>query len=78
MYLLQIFQHLQYFLSCKSLSSYISRYLFQSFLSRLGDIIFLAGGNATELGMSGGVIGVEITWNCDLDWDFSRYCLPRY
>ncbi len=45
---------------------------------RLGDIVEQAGGNITSLSVRGGVVGVDITWNCDLDWDFERYCLPRY
>lgn len=24
------------------------------------------------------MIGVYITWNCDLDWSFDDYCLPTY
>lgn len=31
-----------------------------------------------SLAVRGGVIGVDITWNCDLDWSFMRHCLPRY
>ena len=23
-------------------------------------------------------MGIGITWNCDLDWDFDKYCLPEY
>ena len=23
-------------------------------------------------------MGIGITWNCDLDWDFEKYCLPEY
>ena len=38
----------------------------------------LAGGNFSKLSIKGGVIGVYITWNCDLDWDFQDYCLPTY
>ena len=35
-------------------------------------------GNYSQLAVRGGVIGIDIQWNCDLDWDFMRYCLPRY
>ena len=45
---------------------------------RLGDIVRLAQGNFTKLSIKGGVIGVYITWNCDLDWSFDDYCLPTY
>ena len=38
----------------------------------------LAQGNFTKLSIKGGVIGVYITWNCDLDWSFDDYCLPTY
>jgi hypothetical protein len=44
----------------------------------LGDIVKLAGGNFTQLAIKGGVIGIDITWNCDLDWDFKKNCLPAY
>jgi hypothetical protein len=44
----------------------------------LGDIVKLAGGNFTLLAVKGGVIGIDITWNCDLDWDFVQFCLPVY
>ena len=45
---------------------------------KLGDIVEKAGGNFTKLAIKGGVIGIGITWNCDLDWDFEKYCLPEY
>ena len=64
---------------------------------KLSDIVGLAGGNITDLGVKvlkkafsklfhayiwpnvfqGGVVGIDITWNCDLDWNFEKYCLPR-
>ena len=28
--------------------------------------------------MKGGVIRIDIMWDCDLDWDFKKYCLPKY
>ena len=31
-----------------------------------------------KLAIKGGVIGIDIQWNCDLDWDFQKYCLPKY
>ena len=30
------------------------------------------------MAIKGGVIGIDIQWNCDLDWDFMKYCLPKY
>ena len=45
---------------------------------RLGDIVERAGGDFIRLAIKGGVIGIGITWNCDLDWDFEKYCLPEY
>ena len=24
------------------------------------------------------MIGIEIRWDCDLDYDFMKYCLPKY
>ena len=45
---------------------------------RLGDIIELAGGNFTTLALKGGVISVDIKWDCDLDWNFNKYCMPKY
>jgi len=44
----------------------------------LGDIVSMAGGNLTQLSYKGGVVSISISWNCDLDWDFMTYCLPKY
>lgn len=30
------------------------------------------------MAIRGAVIGIEIKWNCNLDWDFMTYCLPKY
>ena len=30
------------------------------------------------MALKGGVISIDINWECDLDWDFTKYCLPRY
>ena len=30
------------------------------------------------MAIKGGVVGIDIQWNCDLDWDFKKYCLPTY
>ncbi|KAJ8285764.1 hypothetical protein GJAV_G00030670 [Gymnothorax javanicus] len=44
---------------------------------RLGDIVQEAKENFSEMAVEGGVIGIQIMWNCDLDRLFLR-CLPRY
>ncbi|XP_076778448.1 P2X purinoceptor 2 isoform X2 [Arvicanthis niloticus] len=44
---------------------------------RLGFIVEQAGENFTELAHKGGVIGVIINWNCDLDLSESE-CNPKY
>jgi P2X purinoceptor 4 len=31
-----------------------------------------------RLAVRGGVISVSIGWNCDLDLNFTRTCLPKY
>ena len=35
-------------------------------------------GQYDKLAIKGGVVGIDIQWNCDLDWDFMKYCLPTY
>ena len=35
-------------------------------------------GQYEKLAIKGGVVGINIQWNCDLDWDFMKYCLPAY
>ena len=35
-------------------------------------------GNYSRLTLKGGVINVDIKWDCNLEWDFMKYCLPRY
>ncbi|XP_074156421.1 P2X purinoceptor 2 isoform X5 [Sminthopsis crassicaudata] len=44
---------------------------------KLGFIVEQAGENFTELAQKGGVIGVIINWNCDLDLSESK-CNPKY
>ncbi|XP_029427496.1 P2X purinoceptor 2 isoform X2 [Rhinatrema bivittatum] len=44
---------------------------------KLGFIVQQAGENFTELAKKGGVIGVIINWNCNLDLDSSQ-CNPQY
>ncbi|XP_060026555.1 P2X purinoceptor 2 isoform X1 [Lagenorhynchus albirostris] len=44
---------------------------------KLGYIVEQAGENFTQLAVSGGVIGVIINWDCDLDLSASK-CNPKY
>ncbi|XP_036954783.1 P2X purinoceptor 7 isoform X1 [Acanthopagrus latus] len=44
---------------------------------RLGDIVRDAGEKFSEMAVEGGVIGILIKWDCNLDW-LMRRCLPRY
>ncbi|XP_077015630.1 P2X purinoceptor 2 isoform X3 [Tamandua tetradactyla] len=44
---------------------------------KLGFVVERAGENFTELAHTGGVIGVIINWNCDLDLPASE-CNPKY
>ncbi|KAM3937069.1 P2X purinoceptor 7 [Leptodactylus fuscus] len=44
---------------------------------RLGDILSEAGENFSQVAVLGGIMGIEINWNCDLDpWAFN--CHPQY
>lgn len=44
---------------------------------RLGDIVREAGENFQELAVEGGVIGLQIKWDCDLD-RLTQHCDPVY
>ncbi|XP_041719671.1 P2X purinoceptor 7 isoform X1 [Coregonus clupeaformis] len=44
---------------------------------RLGDIVQEARENFSEMAVEGGVIGIQIKWDCNLD-GFLRNCLPKY
>ncbi|KAJ3583140.1 hypothetical protein NHX12_034437 [Muraenolepis orangiensis] len=44
---------------------------------RLGDIVHQAKENFTQLAVEGGVIGIQINWDCNLDRLMER-CLPKY
>ncbi|XP_069339553.1 P2X purinoceptor 5 [Eulemur rufifrons] len=44
---------------------------------RLGSVIRWAGSNFHEMALEGGVIGIRIEWNCDLDKAASE-CNPHY
>ena len=44
---------------------------------KLGDMVTAAGGNYSQLSVSGGVVAIHIQWLCNLDWDFMKYCLPK-
>uniref|UniRef100_A0A8C5RYM0 Purinergic receptor P2X 4 n=1 Tax=Laticauda laticaudata TaxID=8630 RepID=A0A8C5RYM0_LATLA len=44
---------------------------------RLGDIVEGAGQNFQEMAIEGGVMGLQIRWDCNLDKSASR-CVPKY
>ncbi|XP_005403195.1 PREDICTED: P2X purinoceptor 7 isoform X2 [Chinchilla lanigera] len=44
---------------------------------RLGDIFRDAGDNFSEVAVKGGIMGIEINWDCNLDRWFHR-CRPKY
>ncbi|XP_035022581.2 P2X purinoceptor 7 isoform X1 [Hippoglossus stenolepis] len=44
---------------------------------RLGDMVREAGEKFSDMAVEGGVIGMLIKWDCNLDW-LMRRCLPRY
>ncbi|XP_041080000.1 P2X purinoceptor 4-like isoform X2 [Polyodon spathula] len=44
---------------------------------RLGDIVREAGEDFQEIAVEGGVMGIQIKWDCDLDQSVSR-CVPQY
>ncbi|XP_061625086.1 P2X purinoceptor 4-like isoform X1 [Phyllopteryx taeniolatus] len=43
----------------------------------LGDVVHQAGGNFSTMAVEGGVIGIQIKWDCNLD-HLTRRCLPTY
>lgn len=45
---------------------------------RIGDIITQAGESFHKIGIKGAVFRISIKWNCNLDWDFLKYCHPEY
>ena len=47
-------------------------------MANLYKLIRFVLGNYDKLAMKGGVIGINVEWNCDLDWNFEKYCLPKY
>ena len=44
----------------------------------LGQIVQAAGGNYSEMAVLGGVINIDIMWDCNLDLDFLSHCRPAY
>ncbi|KAL6458652.1 hypothetical protein MHYP_G00321240 [Metynnis hypsauchen] len=44
---------------------------------RLGDIVHEAKEKFSDMAVEGGVIGIQINWNCDLN-RFFHSCLPKY
>nr|XP_034953777.1 P2X purinoceptor 4 [Zootoca vivipara] len=44
---------------------------------RLRDVVESAGQDFQEMAVEGGVMGLQISWNCDLD-KAASHCLPKY
>ncbi|KAM5191725.1 P2X purinoceptor 4 [Mantella aurantiaca] len=44
---------------------------------RLGTIVEEAGESFQDMAIQGGVMGIQISWNCDLDKKHT-YCVPKY
>uniref|UniRef100_A0A674JR33 P2X purinoceptor 7 n=1 Tax=Terrapene triunguis TaxID=2587831 RepID=A0A674JR33_9SAUR len=44
---------------------------------QLGDILRTTGENFSEMAIQGGIMGIEINWDCNLDKWFHR-CSPKY
>nr|XP_060641462.1 P2X purinoceptor 7 isoform X1 [Anolis sagrei ordinatus] len=44
---------------------------------RLGDILQLSGENFSEVAVQGGIMGIEINWDCNLD-KWRHRCQPKY
>ncbi|XP_075424336.1 P2X purinoceptor 4 [Ascaphus truei] len=44
---------------------------------RLGSVVRDAGENFQEMAIQGGVMGIQINWDCDLDRKFTA-CVPKY
>uniref|UniRef100_A0A9J7XU28 Purinergic receptor P2X, ligand-gated ion channel, 4b n=2 Tax=Cyprinus carpio TaxID=7962 RepID=A0A9J7XU28_CYPCA len=44
---------------------------------RLGDMVTEAGEDFSVMALKGGIIGIFIDWNCDLDFP-ERFCIPKY
>ncbi|XP_012374458.1 P2X purinoceptor 1 isoform X3 [Dasypus novemcinctus] len=44
---------------------------------QLGYVVQASGQNFSALAVTGGVVGITIDWNCDLDWHV-RHCKPIY
>ena len=41
-------------------------------------LFLICEGNYTKLAIKGAVIGIDIIWDCNLDWNFMKHCLPKY
>lgn len=44
----------------------------------IGHIVSMTHQNFSEISVKGGVINVDISWQCDLDHDFMKHCKPKY
>ncbi|TRY88561.1 hypothetical protein DNTS_034541 [Danionella cerebrum] len=64
-------------------SSYLARCVFNDKtdpncpIFRLKDIVTKAGEDFQTMAVHGGLIEVQIRWDCDLDWS-EHWCVPRY
>ncbi len=64
-------------------ASYLSRCLHDETdafcpVFKLTTMARLAGEDFNALSVNGAVLAVGIEWDCDLDYDFMRYCRPTY
>ncbi|XP_043938842.1 P2X purinoceptor 1 isoform X2 [Protopterus annectens] len=44
---------------------------------RIGDLVKQTGQDFTNMALQGGVLGIVIDWDCNLDWQV-RFCIPTY
>ncbi|XP_034284646.1 P2X purinoceptor 4 [Pantherophis guttatus] len=44
---------------------------------RLGDVVEAAGQNFQEMAIEGGVMGLQVRWDCNLD-NSASHCVPKY
>ena len=51
--------------------------IFSQFENSVRILIHIEG-NYSQLAIRGAVISIEIKWDCDLDFDFMKNCLPQY
>ena len=44
----------------------------------IGDIVAATGQTFADIAVLGGVVNIDISWQCDLDRDFLSHCRPVY